>query len=182
MATTKPIATICLLAAASLFAANAAKAESPQNVAPAMRLQDLPPTPAEASGKVPRLTVRTPGGGAAHFMPPAIAAARKAAAESIGLQPLLYHSGGSVMSPVLQIYEIFWGPALLQNGTPTSPYSPLYGKILASLGAYYGGHGLMNLTTQYFQTNRGNDLHSKRRRVGRLFYRQVTPSGVRLHG
>jgi Phosphate-induced protein 1 conserved region len=152
MATIKTIATICLLLA-GLLAANAAKAEGPQNVAPAMRLQDLPPTPAEASGKVPRLTAGTPGGGAAHFMPtPAISAARKAAAESIGIQPLNYHSGGSVMSPVLQIYEIFWGPALLQNGTPTPGYSPLYGKILGSLGAYYSGHGLMNLTTQYFQT------------------------------
>jgi hypothetical protein len=77
--------------------------------------------------------------------------ARKAAAESIGLQPLLYHSGGSVMSPVLQIYGIFWGPTLLQNGTPTPLFSPIR-KVLGSVGASYGGHGLMNLATQYFQT------------------------------
>jgi hypothetical protein len=168
------IATVCLLAAAGLLTANVTKAQTvpdklpvipvPQAVpspeqlkeysAPAMSLADIPPTPAEAAGKVPRLTVTRPGG-VAHIMPTvAVAAARNAAAlkqgSLSGLGPLLYH-GGPVMNPYPLIYTIFWGPSRLQNGGATG-YSSKYVTLEVYLSAYLAGHAIQNIATQYYQT------------------------------
>src|ERR1035437_5427780 len=34
--------------------------------------------------------------------------------------PLLYHAGGPVMTGAILLYNIYWVPAHLQNGNPTS--------------------------------------------------------------
>jgi hypothetical protein len=172
----KSIVTICLLAAAGFLTAIAATTPTISNevplspfakpvplpeqlqkyAAPAMSLADIPPTPAEASGAVPRLTVKH-ASGVAHIMPTvAGAAARKAAAAKQGIRPaaapsLLYH-GGPIMYPYVQIYTIFWNPGKLQNGGWTG-YSPKYVTINYYAAALYGGHGLQNIATQYYQTS-----------------------------
>jgi hypothetical protein len=171
----KTISTLCVLAAAGILAAIAVNTPtvsselppppfaqpgpSPEQLkkysAPAMSLADIPPTPAEAAGAVPRLTIKRPGG-VAHIMPTiAVAAARQAAAAKQGLAPaappvLTYH-GGPVMYPNVQIYAIFWGPPTLQNGSWTG-FSAKYGQISVYLTAYFAGHGLQNIATQYYQT------------------------------
>jgi len=172
----KSIATICLLAAAGFLTAIAAIAPAIANElplpfaqpvplpeqlqkysAPAMSLADIPATPAEASGAVPRLTVSRPGG-VAHIMPTvAGAAARKAAAAKQGTQlasPALLYHGGPVMYPYVQLYTIFWIPSKLQNGGFTK-FSPKYSTINWFAAAYHGGHGLQNIATQYYQTSGG---------------------------
>jgi hypothetical protein len=64
--------------------------------------------------------------------------------------PLLYHTGGSIM-PRLNVYSIFWKPALLQNGKPAN-LPAAYRTILTNLAADYVGHGVHNNNTQYYQT------------------------------
>ena len=119
-----------------------------------MKLADLPPTSAEASGLVPRLTVTTAGGRVAHIIPTVkVAAARKASgANNAG--PLLYHAGGAIMSPTVSVYAIFWAPPTLQTGAPTG-YTKAYGTVQLLLGAWMNGHGLLNIATQYYQTLSG---------------------------
>ena len=62
--------------------------------------------------------------------------------------PLVYH-GGSIM-PTLTAYVIFWVPATLQDGTPTT-MSAHYQTVQKNLLADYAGHGLGNNNTQYYQ-------------------------------
>jgi hypothetical protein len=173
---TKIIAIVCSLAAGGLLTANATSAQtvpqeppalsvppvapSPEQLkkysAPAMSLADIPPTPAEAAGAVPRLTVTHPGG-VAHVMPTVtVAAARKAAAAKQGLSlaapPVLLYHGGEIMYPYAFIYTIFWAPSRLQNGGGTG-YSPKYSYIQFYMSAYFAGHALQNIATQYYQTS-----------------------------
>lgn len=173
------VATICLFALAVLWVVGDTKAQTARSTppmlpipqaspspellekysAPPIGLSNIPPTPAEAAGMVPRLTVTRPGG-SAHIMPtPAVVAARRAAAVKQGARaatPVLLYHGGPVMNsfsnPFIQIYEIFWLPSALQNHGTTG-YSPNYGILQILLGAYLPGHGLLNLATQYYQTS-----------------------------
>jgi hypothetical protein len=72
-------------------------------------------------------------------------------AEPSDTGPLLYHSGGSIMSNA-SIYAIFWLPASgkLQNGNLTS-MSTHYQTVQKNLLNDYGGHGIDNNNTQYYQ-------------------------------
>jgi hypothetical protein len=66
--------------------------------------------------------------------------------------PLLYHSGGVIM-PSASLYAIFWLPASgkLQNGQATIMGS-LYPYFQELFLQDYAGHGIGNITTQYYQT------------------------------
>ena len=177
----KTIAILCFFAAGGLLTAIAANApaisiELPpppfsqavalpgqlkKYAAPAMSLTDIPPTPAEAAGIVPRLTVKRPGG-VAHIMPTvAVTAARKAAAVKQGVQiassTVLYH-GGQIMYPSIQIYTIFWRPPQLQDGSGTA-FSANYVTINYYHAAFIGGHGIQNIATQYYQTIGGTTTY-----------------------
>ena len=56
-------------------------------------------------------------------------------------------------------YAIFWLPAKLQNGTPTS-ISLLYRLLIRKFLTDYPGHGIDNNNTQYFSVHRRyHDLH-----------------------
>jgi hypothetical protein len=55
------------------------------------------------------------------------------------------------MVPDVQVYAIFWGPSLLQNGGSTG-FSANYGLPTLIATAWLQSHGLMNIATQYFQT------------------------------
>jgi hypothetical protein len=137
--------------------------------APAMSLKDVPVHPAEAAGQIPRVTLAGPGGNAVHVMltPQAATARRQALGDSktVGARssnlaggPLVYHSGGSVMLPFVAVYNIYWAPPTLQDGTATS-YSPLYGTVTILHNAWLPGHGVMNIATQYFQTINGTTTY-----------------------
>ncbi len=178
----KSTATICLFTAAGFLTALAANTPAISNelplspfaqpvpvpeqlqkyAAPTMSLADIPPSLAEASGAVPRLTVKH-AGGVAHIMPTvAVAAARKAAAAKLAIRPaatptLLYH-GGPVMYPNVQIYTIFWNPGKLQNGGWTGFWGK-YTTLNYYAAAYHGGHGLQNIATQYYQTTGGTTAY-----------------------
>jgi len=126
--------------------------------APAMSLKNIPPHPAESSGLVPKMTHVSPSGTVAHMMPtPHVAAARRAAG-LVGTPPLLYHTGGSIMLPHVQVFNIYWKPATLQTGTPTT-FGPTYGLPTLIMGAWMQGHGTMNIATQYFQTIAGTTTY-----------------------
>src|SRR5262252_9602683 len=66
--------------------------------APAMSLKDIPPHPAELSGRVPKLTHIGPNGNVVHIHPTAQGTAARHAAGLAGPAPttpaLLYHAGG----------------------------------------------------------------------------------------
>jgi hypothetical protein len=62
--------------------------------------------------------------------------------------PLLYH-GGPVMQTV-NTYLIFWAPATLQNGNPTS-IPAAYQTVEKNMLTDYPGHGIDNNNTQYYQ-------------------------------
>jgi hypothetical protein len=137
--------------------------------APAMSLKDVPLHPAEAAGQIPRVTLAGPRGNAVHVMltPQAAAARRQALAggKTFGARssnlaggPLVYHSGGSVMLPFVAVYNIYWAPPTLQDGTATS-FSPLYGTVTILHNAWLPGHGVMNIATQYFQTISGTTTY-----------------------
>jgi hypothetical protein len=68
--------------------------------------------------------------------------------------PLLYHSGGPVMTGPVKLYAIYWIPAHLQNGGATSLPS-FYQTIQTNVLAYYPAHGIDNNNTQYYQTISG---------------------------
>jgi hypothetical protein len=74
-------------------------------------------------------------------------AATRASASAGGA--LLYHSGGAIM-PKIEIYNIFWVPATLQNGKPASLPS-YYAGAMNNLGVDYAGHTLSSNNTQYYQ-------------------------------
>jgi hypothetical protein len=62
---------------------------------------------------------------------------------------LLYHFGGPIM-PKIEIYNIFWVPATLQNGKSASLPS-YYAGAMNNLGKDYAGHTLSSNNTQYYQ-------------------------------
>jgi hypothetical protein len=64
--------------------------------------------------------------------------------------PLIYHTGGPIMTGSLTFYAIYWIPAHLQNGGSTSLPSHYQG-VENSLLADYSGHGIANNNTQYYQ-------------------------------
>jgi hypothetical protein len=78
--------------------------------------------------------------------------------------PLIYHSGGPIMSSAA-IYVIFWVPPALQNGGATG-LSPKYPSTQIKALFDYVGHDLGSNNTQYYQTttsttyiqNRGGGL------------------------
>jgi hypothetical protein len=139
--------------------------------APALNLRDVPLHPAEASGQVPKLNHVLPDGSLAHVMPTVQGHAARVAA---GLAPkhgpghagnvnqfagpLLYHTGGSVMLPYVAAYNIYWSPPQLQDGSATG-YSANYGTPTLLVDAWLQGHGLFNITTQYFQTINGTTTY-----------------------
>jgi hypothetical protein len=65
--------------------------------------------------------------------------------------PLAYH-GGPVMTSATT-YAIYWIPSKLQNGGATS-VSSNYENITNAMLQLYGGHGLDNNNTQYYQTSK----------------------------
>jgi hypothetical protein len=65
--------------------------------------------------------------------------------------PLAYH-GGPVMTSATT-YAIYWIPSKLQNGGATS-VSSNYENITSAMLQLYGGHGLDNNNTQYYQTSK----------------------------
>jgi hypothetical protein len=116
----------------------------PQYFGPAMSLEEVLIAPGG-----PRLTVVTPGGNVAHFLPTVETAKDFARANPhAGGGPLLYH-GGPIM-PSVTIHRIFWVPKTLQTGASTG-MSQSYINILSDLAIDYPGHSIDNNNTQYFQ-------------------------------
>jgi len=105
---------------------------------------------ARAQEAPPQLTL-TNGESNIHIYPTVEGAAALAA---LGADPgpLLYHSGGVVMTGSVTTYVIFWLPASgkLQNGAPTS-LSAGYQAIQKNMLGDYSGHGIDNNNTQYYQ-------------------------------
>lgn len=96
-----------------------------------------------------RLTV-SDGVNRAHVFP----TVNRATNSPVDNGPLLYHSGGAIMTGQLKFYAIYWIPAHLQDGSSTSLPSH-YQSVQTNLAAYYGGHGIANNNTQYYQTING---------------------------
>ena len=87
-----------------------------------------------------------------HIFPPVGAAVERAAARTtLNAQAgqLDYH-GGPVMSGNVTTYAIFWAPAKLQNGKPTT-MSAHYRTVQLNMLSDYPGHGIDNNNTQYYQ-------------------------------
>ncbi len=63
--------------------------------------------------------------------------------------PLLYNGRPVMLNATT--YAIFWLPAKLQDGTPTS-VSALYRPVIKKFLTDYPAHGIDNNNTQYFQT------------------------------
>jgi hypothetical protein len=150
---------LCLAGATALVCQSGVQAQNflePQNgppadgarySAPAQSLEEVPVPPG-----LPKLTVTRPGG-VAHVFPTVQNAALHAAA-GLDAGPLLYHSGGSVMQPIVKVFLIYWGPPTLQNGNSTG-FSASYIPVTAHTAIAYFGHGLANNNTQYYQTISG---------------------------
>ncbi|HEV2301770.1 MAG TPA: hypothetical protein VGR91_09400 [Stellaceae bacterium] len=145
---------VCVASATALLLAHAAPAQNAPNgppagqIAPAMNLEQIKTPPG-----LPSLTVTNAAGSVAHLFPTVARAAALRAQNTLyfgGDPPLVYHSGGSIM-PTLTIYNIFWVPPTLQNGGSTG-MSNSYGSLMIRLAQDYGGHGIDNNNTQYFQT------------------------------
>jgi hypothetical protein len=98
--------------------------------------------------EAPKLTVGD-GFHNIHIFPTTAGAAARA---NVGLDagPLLYHTGGVVMTGSITTYAIFWVPAHLQNGGATS-MSTSYQTVQKNLLTGYPGHGIDNNNTQYYQ-------------------------------
>ena len=64
--------------------------------------------------------------------------------------PLVYHSGGSIMSTTV-VYAILWVPSTLQTGVATGVTGKYPSTQVLAL-ADYMGHGLGSNNTQYYQT------------------------------
>jgi len=75
-----------------------------------------------------------------------------------GTPPLIYHAGGPVMTRGATFYAILWVPAHLQNGAATS-MSPGYQNLMKRLLVDYGGHGIANMNTEYYQTIGGRTTY-----------------------
>jgi hypothetical protein len=117
-----------------------------EHVVPAQNLEEVMPP-----AGLPRLTISNALGGVAHLFPNAAMHQRVHNGLYFGgSPPLLYHSGGSVMTNAT-IYNIFWVPPTLQNGNPTS-MTTAYQNLMKRLATDYPAHGIDNNNTQYFQT------------------------------
>jgi hypothetical protein len=116
------------------------------SAAPAKKLSEIAPPPG-----LPRLTP-TVNGHSVHIFPTVQGAVALAKAFS-DPGPLLYHTGGSIMQSAT-LYAIYWIPlsGKLQNGNPTTlpvAYQNLQTRFLTD----YAGHGIGNITTEFFQTS-----------------------------
>ncbi len=150
-----------LLLFASVIAATAAFLVMPAVSYAQSEPDEVAPAPARDRMKiptipgVPRLTVANAKGGIAHMMPNVQTADRiKRAVAAAGFAnaagPLYYHAGGSIMTPGLQIYTIFWVPATLQDGSAAS-MSNTYKTVQNNLAKYFAGHALTSIHSQYYQ-------------------------------
>lgn len=145
------LSTIGLVVSAATFSALPATsfAQAVSEPAAAMHLKDVPAIPG-----VPSLTVSNAAGHAVHIFPtiPHLAAINRARGVrgNSDIGPLVYHSGGSVMTGDLRFYVIFWLPAQLQNGGATS-MTAAYQAVQRYMVAGYGGHSLSAVNTQYYQ-------------------------------
>lgn len=105
---------------------------------------------ARAQGAPPQLTL-SDGENSIHIFPTVEGAAALAA---LGTDPgpLIYHSGGVVMTGSVTTYAIFWLPASgkLQNGGATS-LSAHYQTVEKNMLGDYPAHGIDNNNTQYYQ-------------------------------
>ncbi|HZZ59720.1 MAG TPA: hypothetical protein VFE63_00905 [Roseiarcus sp.] len=143
---TRALAGSALGAMALVWATNAgaqeADSSAQEQAAPAQRLDQA----GTAGG--PKLTFTDARGHSVHVLPtvPMSAAVRAAAAAS---GALLYHSGGPIMQKI-EIYNIFWVPPTLQNGTAASLPS-YYAGVMNNLGKDYAGHTVSSNNTQYYQ-------------------------------
>ena len=84
-----------------------------------------------------------------HILPTMAGAAARAEA-GLALGPLVYHTGGVVMTGSVTTYAIFWVPAHLQNGGATGMPAH-YQTVQKNLLTDYPGHGIDNNNTQYYQ-------------------------------
>jgi hypothetical protein len=122
--------------------AQEANSSAQEQAAPAQRLDQT------GTALGPKLTYTDPRGHSAHMFPTvAMGAVVRASAAAGG--PLLYHSGGPIMSKI-EIYNIFWVPTKLQNGKSASLPS-YYAGAMNNLGTDYAGHTLSSNNTQYYQ-------------------------------
>jgi len=116
-------------------------------VAPAGHLSELP-----VPSGLPRLTLASPDGSAIHIFPSLNLASRFSRLGGDyfgGTPPLIYHAGGPIM-PTVTIYNIFWIPAHLQDGSATT-LSKAYRTLMNRLAADYPANGIANNSTQYYQ-------------------------------
>jgi hypothetical protein len=88
--------------------------------------------------------------------------------------PLLYHAGGPVMTGAILLYNIYWVPAHLQNGNPTS-MSTHYKNVQTNLLHDYPEHGIGNNNTQYYQTIGGVTTYIYNRPNGYVTYLDTNP-------
>ena len=88
-----------------------------------------------------------------HIFPTAGFHAKLLTATTATPTPLVYHSNGPVMTKEV-IYNIYWVPAKLQNGAATT-LPAAYQIVQNNLMAGYPGHGVGNVTTQYYQNLSG---------------------------
>jgi len=95
------------------------------------------------------LTLRGEDGHAAHIFP----TVHLAPALPPDSGPLVYN-GGPVIQATLTTYAIYWVPAKLQNGKPTS-MTVHYQTVLSNMLRDYETHGLDNNNTQYYQVVSG---------------------------
>lgn len=132
----KRLSYVLVFAALGLMAASASQA--------AERLADK----AVAAG-VPQTTFSFPDGTSAHILP--TVQLQDQITKALGTRTLAnvtYH-GGRIMRTV-NIYAIYWQPATLQTGAPTTiPTS--YKTVLNRMLANYAGHSVANINTQYYE-------------------------------
>jgi hypothetical protein len=151
-------ALLALFASAPAVVAQAVQDAPP----PAQQADGAPIGPATAGDSLARFAGVPGAGGVAlnqlsaagtpvHILPTrAKAAARAAALKGFAPPPLVYHTGGSVMTPYVYIYTIYWNPPKLQTGAATG-FTANYMAINNHQAGYYQGHGLGNINTQYYQ-------------------------------
>jgi len=129
---------------------------------PPVNIADIPLHPAEASGQVARLHGVNAAGYPAHFnLSNEARAARLAAGIPAASGPMTYH-GGPVMLPYVAVYEIFWVPNQLQDGSTAPALTQLYSTLQILLGAWYPGHEPFGVTTEYYQVvnNQGTFINN----------------------
>jgi hypothetical protein len=92
--------------------------------------------------------------GAVHIYPTPAHSQQIKAQQGLPLGPgaLSYH-GGPIMTGA-SLYAIFWVPAKLQNGNPTS-LTAKYESVAKQFLADYPYHGIANNSTQYYSTKSG---------------------------